>query len=128
GVVRLLRASQLRSLGVAFLLLVGLVLVLGGKPYYVAGFLPLLLAAGTQPFLDSSWRWAAPLLMALSAPAMVVALPLLPLRAAGGEDQEPVRHPQRRERRAARGVRAPPPLVAAVAHLPAPGVAKSAST
>lgn len=56
-------------------------LVAGGKPYYLAGLFPLLFAAGAQPFLDRVRRpWVAPALLVLSAPALVVVLPLLPVR------------------------------------------------
>jgi len=85
GLVRLLRAPALRpfrALGVAFLLLSVLVLLAGGKPYYVAGMLPLLLAAGSQPVVDWACdrprRAALAAAFALSLPVMVVTLPLLP--------------------------------------------------
>jgi len=84
GLVRLLRDATLRCLAVAFLLLLLVFLVSGGKPYYVAGLVPLLLAAGAQPFLDGIRRpWVAPALLALSAPAVLFALPVLPASAAG---------------------------------------------
>ncbi len=49
---RLVRDPELRvwrPLAVAFVVLLGLVLVLGGKPYYVCGLYPMLLAAGAEP-------------------------------------------------------------------------------
>lgn len=82
GLRRLLRDEALRSLALAFVVLVVLFLVLGGKPYYVAGLMPLLLAAGAQPFLDRSRGRRAAVLLALNATALVVVLPLLPERAA----------------------------------------------
>jgi 4-amino-4-deoxy-L-arabinose transferase-like glycosyltransferase len=58
GLVRLLRDPGLRwahSLGVAYVLLVVVFLVADGKPYYICGLYPALLAAGAAPVLD----WAA---------------------------------------------------------------------
>ena len=78
GLVRLLRDAALRWLGVAFLVMVVLVLLAGGKPYYVSAFLPALLAAGAQPFLDRVWTWVVPALLVLSTPVLVFVLPLLP--------------------------------------------------
>lgn len=49
---RLVRDPELRvwrPLAVAFVVLLGLVLLLGGKPYYVCGMYPVLLAAGAEP-------------------------------------------------------------------------------
>ncbi|HEX6755121.1 MAG TPA: glycosyltransferase family 39 protein [Mycobacteriales bacterium] len=49
GLVRLLRSPQVRDfrfLGVAYLLLAGVYLVVGGKAYYLAGAYPALLASG----------------------------------------------------------------------------------
>jgi len=84
GLVRLLREAVLRSLGATFVVLLATFLVTGGKPYYLAGLFPLLLAAGAQPFLDwAPRRWMAPALLVLSAPVLVIALPLLPVRSSG---------------------------------------------
>jgi 4-amino-4-deoxy-L-arabinose transferase-like glycosyltransferase len=84
GLVRLLRDTTLRSLGATFVVLLVVFWVTGGKPYYLAGLFPLLLAAGAQPFLDwAPWRWMAPALVVLSAPVLLIALPLLPVRSAG---------------------------------------------
>jgi 4-amino-4-deoxy-L-arabinose transferase-like glycosyltransferase len=83
GLRRLRRDLRLRSLGVAFLVLVVVFLVTGGKPYYVAGLFPVLLAAGAQPFLDRVRRRAVVLTLLLTAPVLVVALPVLPIRWAG---------------------------------------------
>lgn len=55
---RLVRDPDLRvwrPLAVAFVVLLGLVLVAGGKPYYVCGLYPVLLAAGAEPVA----RWLA---------------------------------------------------------------------
>jgi 4-amino-4-deoxy-L-arabinose transferase-like glycosyltransferase len=83
GLVRLRRDPRLRCLATAFLVLVVLFLVLGGKPYYLAGLFPLLLAAGAQPVVDRVWRWVPAALVVLSLPAVLIALPVLPERAAG---------------------------------------------
>jgi 4-amino-4-deoxy-L-arabinose transferase-like glycosyltransferase len=84
GLVRLWREAALRSLAMTFVVLLVTFLVAGGKPYYLAGLFPLLLASGAQPFLDWVCRaWVAPALLVLSAPAVLVVLPLLPVRAVG---------------------------------------------
>lgn len=89
GLLRLLRDPALRwcrAFGVAYLLLAVAFIVTGGKPYYLAGMFPLLLAVGAQPTL----RWvrrgrprarrallgAAVLLSLTSIP---VTLPVLPV-------------------------------------------------
>jgi hypothetical protein len=56
GLVRLLRRPALRryrSISVAYLVLAVLFLAVGGKPYYLAGMYPVLVAAGAEPTL----RW-----------------------------------------------------------------------
>jgi hypothetical protein len=84
GLVRCWRDQRLRCLALTYLLLGAVFIATGGKPYYLAGLYPLLLAAGAQPFLDAVRRpWVAPVLLALSTPALVVVLPLLPAHAAG---------------------------------------------
>jgi 4-amino-4-deoxy-L-arabinose transferase-like glycosyltransferase len=80
GLARLLRSTALRALGTAFLVLTVLVLVGGGKPYYLSGFLPLFLAAGAQPLLDKARRWVVPVLLLASTPVLVFVLPVLPVR------------------------------------------------
>ncbi|RNL80990.1 ArnT family glycosyltransferase [Nocardioides marmorisolisilvae] len=80
GLFRLLRDRTLRCLPVAFLVLTVLVLVAGGKPYYLSGFLPLFLAAGAQPFVDRARTWVVPALLVLSTPVLVFVLPLLPAK------------------------------------------------
>jgi hypothetical protein len=79
GLVRVLRDDALRCLGVSFLLLTAVFLVLGGKPYYLSGLVPLLLAAGAQPVVDRLPRRGPALLLALSAPALLFTLPVLPV-------------------------------------------------
>lgn len=82
GLNRLLRDPLLRCFGISF---VGLALgfvVLGGKPYYLGGLVPLLLAAGAQPLIDATRTWIPPVLVLLSTPVLVFTLPLLPVGAA----------------------------------------------
>jgi len=88
GLVRLLRDPALRwcrAIGVAYLVLAVAFIVTGGKPYYLAGMFPLLLAVGAQPVL----RWVrrgrprarAALLAAavvLSLTSILVTLPVVP--------------------------------------------------
>ncbi|MDX6284942.1 MAG: hypothetical protein QOG53_427 [Frankiales bacterium] len=86
GLVRLFRDAWLRAFGWAYVLLVLMFTVTGGKPYYLGGMFPLLLAAGAQPTVD--WvrrgsqrlrRSALAAAFVLSAPAFAVTLPILPL-------------------------------------------------
>jgi 4-amino-4-deoxy-L-arabinose transferase-like glycosyltransferase len=83
GLVRLWRDRELRCFAATFGVLLLAFLVLGGKPYYLAGLFPLLLAAGAQPVVDWAWRWVPAALLALSLPALVVTLPILPVAATG---------------------------------------------
>ena len=83
GLVRLWRDLRLRCLAVTFGVLLVAFLVLGGKPYYLAGLFPLLLAAGAQPVVDKAWRWVPAVALVLSLPVLVLTLPLLPVRATG---------------------------------------------
>jgi 4-amino-4-deoxy-L-arabinose transferase-like glycosyltransferase len=81
GLVRLWRDVALRCLAATFGVLIVVFLIAGGKPYYLAGLFPLLFAAGAQPLLD--WvhrRWIIPALLILSTPAILFALPVLPVR------------------------------------------------
>jgi len=82
GLVRLLRSPSLRVLGATYVGLCVLFLVVGGKPYYLAGLYPLLLAAGAQPVLDRLRGWAVGLLV-LSLPVVLFTLPTLPVAEAG---------------------------------------------
>jgi hypothetical protein len=84
GLHRLWRDRTLRAFAAASGGLLVLFVVTGGKPYYLAGLLPLLLAAGAQPLLDATRgrRWVAPALLVLSTPALVFTLPVLPVRSA----------------------------------------------
>lgn len=83
GLVRVLRDQRLRCFGVAFLLLTGTFVALGGKPYYVSGLVPLLLAAGAQPVVDRLPRWGPAVLLLLSAPALPITLSVLPVASTG---------------------------------------------
>ena len=86
GLLGLLRRADLRpfrAFAVAYLVLLVLFLLTGGKPYYVAGWLPLLFAAGAQPLIDAVRpRWIAAVL-ALSTPVFIFSLPVLPVAQAG---------------------------------------------
>ena len=93
GVVRMLRApelSDLRFLGYAWLVLAVVFTATGGKPYYLAGLLPMLIAAGAGA-VDGWMRRGrqrarvASLAAAVAASAAVgitIALPVLPATAA----------------------------------------------
>jgi 4-amino-4-deoxy-L-arabinose transferase-like glycosyltransferase len=93
GLVALLRDEQLRRFrlfAVAWIFLVVVFLATGGKPYYLAGMFPILLAAGaieTDAWLDRGARWRQPALWGLVAltgiASALIALPLLPATSAG---------------------------------------------
>ncbi|WP_159899911.1 glycosyltransferase family 39 protein [Ornithinibacter aureus] len=83
GLVRLLRMPSVRVLGATYLGLAALLLLLGGKPYYLAGLYPLLLAAGAQPVVYRIKVPACVALLGLSVPAVVFTLPVLPAAQAG---------------------------------------------
>ncbi len=89
GLWHLLRDPELRTFrffGIAYLLLAVLFLVTGGKPYYLAGLYPVLLAAGAQPVLDWARRRSTALRTGLLAAALastaavsvVLFLPVVP--------------------------------------------------
>jgi hypothetical protein len=79
GLRRLLRDPALQYLGGTFLVLAFVFLLTGGKPYYLAGLVPLLIAAGAQPLVDATPRWVPGALLVLSLPVLVFTLPLLPV-------------------------------------------------
>jgi 4-amino-4-deoxy-L-arabinose transferase-like glycosyltransferase len=93
GLLALLRRErfrQFRLFAVAWVLLVLAFVITGGKPYYLAGMFPALLAAGSvqvDAWLSRSVRSRATLLWAMvalsGAVSAVLALPLLPARDAG---------------------------------------------
>jgi hypothetical protein len=81
GLVRLWRDRDLRCFAATFGVLLVVFLVVGGKPYYLAGLFPILLAAGAQPVVDWAWRWTPTALLTLSLPVLAITLPILPVAA-----------------------------------------------
>jgi len=82
GLVRLLRDGPLRrwrALGVAYLVLAATFIITGGKAYYLAGMLPLLVAAGAEPTIEWLRRGRVRLRRALIAAAFVLTLGALPV-------------------------------------------------
>jgi 4-amino-4-deoxy-L-arabinose transferase-like glycosyltransferase len=89
GLARLFRDPRLRwcrAVGVAYPVLALAFMLTGGKPYYLAGMFPVLLAAGAQPTVDwvarAHSRQRRGLLiaaMALSLLELPVTLPVLPV-------------------------------------------------
>jgi len=88
GLVRFFRDPALRwcrAVGVAYPILAVAFMATGGKPYYLAGMFPVLLAAGAQPAVDRVARARRPrarLLaagLALSALELPITLPILPV-------------------------------------------------
>jgi hypothetical protein len=91
GLVRLFRDRQLtwaRAIGWAYIFMTVAFIAKGGKPYYIAGMFPVLLAAGAEPTI--AWlrrgrerlrRWLLVAAFVLSAPVIAVALPVMPLSA-----------------------------------------------
>ena len=89
GLVRLLRDPALRwarCIGVAYVVLTVVFLLSGGKPYYIAGLYPALLAGGAGPALRRVTRrgarraWAAVIAVGFVI-SVLVTLPVLPQRA-----------------------------------------------
>ena len=87
GLVRLLREPALRwarCLAVAYLFLLVVFLATGGKPYYLGGLYPVLLAAGAPPLIawarrrGGAMRTAVTTLGISGATAAVLMLPVLP--------------------------------------------------
>jgi Dolichyl-phosphate-mannose-protein mannosyltransferase len=90
GLWRLARDPELRTwraFAVAYVLLAVLFLVTGGKPYYLAGLYPVLLAAGADPVLRWLRRWStrtravvvSAVLGFTFAVSAVLGLPLVPV-------------------------------------------------
>jgi len=78
------RLRPYRAFAVAYVLLAAVLLVAGGKPYYLAGLYPVLLAAGAEPALrwagrGGTWLRGALLGAAVALSAAVSALLFLPL-------------------------------------------------
>ncbi len=82
GLVRLLRDGAMRrwrALGVAYLVLAVTFIVAGGKAYYLAGMLPLLLAAGAEPVLGWLRRGRVRLRRAAIVAAFVLTVASFPV-------------------------------------------------
>jgi hypothetical protein len=80
--VRLLRGQALRwcrSLGVAFIVLAAVFTVTGGKPYYLGGMFPVLLAAGAQPAIGWACWGRARLRAGLLTAAVLLTLTAIPV-------------------------------------------------
>lgn len=79
GLRRLLRDGRLRVLGVAYLVLLLVFLVARGKPYYLAGLYPVLLAAGAVAWSERERRTALPWVIgATFVIGLPMATPVLP--------------------------------------------------
>ncbi len=85
GLLWLLRndtARPFRALGIAYLVTLAIVIITGGKEYYTAAALPLLLGAGGAAFAHSS-GWARPAaIVAFGLVSLPFSTPLLPLSTA----------------------------------------------
>ncbi len=82
GLVRLLRGEALswcRALGAAFIVLIAAFTITGGKPYYLGGMFPVLLAAGAQPTVDWIRRGRARLRTGLLAAGVILTLTAIPV-------------------------------------------------
>jgi Dolichyl-phosphate-mannose-protein mannosyltransferase len=80
GLVRLFRGpGWCRAVGVAWPVLAVLFMVTGGKPYYLAGMLPVLIAAGAQPAVDWAARGHARARRRLLIAGMAVGLLVFPI-------------------------------------------------
>jgi hypothetical protein len=83
GLLWLLRddsARQYRSLGIAFLVILALVMLTGGKPYYAAVFGPALIAAGAVAVTEHSAARSLPLIIVATGLILVpISTPLLPM-------------------------------------------------
>lgn len=94
GVMGLLRSARLRPfrwLGVAYLVLLVIVVITGGKQYYTLGLLPVLLAAGIPGVRSAALargpairRWLVPLVAVQVAVGALITLPVLPPRMFAG--------------------------------------------
>ncbi len=82
GLVRLLRGGALRwcrALGAAFIVLMAVFIITGGKPYYLGGMFPVLLAAGAQPAVDWIRRGRARLRVGLLTAAVILTMTAIPV-------------------------------------------------
>jgi 4-amino-4-deoxy-L-arabinose transferase-like glycosyltransferase len=94
-------AGRYRALGIAFIVVVVLVMVTGGKPYYASVFAPVLIAAGAVSVtMHSSTRFLPAILVVTGVLLAPLATPLLPMstlgfvRAINPEEGEMVGWPQ----------------------------------
>ena len=91
GLVRFFRDPGFRwcrAIGVAYPVLAVAFMLTGGKPYYLAGYFPALLAAGAQPAVDWAGRahrrrWAGLITagLVLAVLQLPITLPVLPISA-----------------------------------------------
>ncbi len=83
GLLWLLRddsAARYRVLGIAFIVVVVLVMITGGKPYYASVFAPVLIAAGAVSVtMHTSTRFLPALIVATGVLLAPLATPLLPV-------------------------------------------------
>ena len=79
--VRAPAAQPFRPLALAFIAIVVLVMVTGGKPYYAAVYTPVLIAAGAVAASGAGWPPAV-WMLGLGLLFAPLAMPLLPLRSA----------------------------------------------
>jgi 4-amino-4-deoxy-L-arabinose transferase-like glycosyltransferase len=82
GLVRLLRSPELRwarAAGLAYPVLAVAFMATGGKPYYLATYLPLLIAAGAEPVVGWLRRGSVRGRRALLAAAFVISALILPV-------------------------------------------------
>ncbi len=78
GLIWLLRAPQFRFLGIAFIVLIGEMLLFHGKHYYPAAIYPILIAAGAVP-IEAWTRRASVVRAAVVVYAAVFGLAFLPM-------------------------------------------------
>ncbi len=82
GLARRLQGGALRwcrALGAAFIVLLAVFTITGGKPYYLGGMFPVLLAAGAQPAVDWIRRGRARLRAGLLTAAVILTLTAIPV-------------------------------------------------
>jgi hypothetical protein len=94
GVVRLLRTPDLRFLGVTALGVAVLFMLVGGRPYYLAGVLPLLWAAGAvraeRPGASRWWSWVPTWPNYAVTAAALLALNVLPISPVSAHADQPL--------------------------------------
>jgi hypothetical protein len=94
GVVRLLRAPEHRFLGVTALGVALLFMIAGGRPYYIAGVLPLLWAAGAarveQVRPTAWWRWVPTWPVYAVTAGVLLMVNVLPIQPASTHADQPL--------------------------------------